>query len=131
MLKLSFLINNAPLNLLHLLQVAKKENIGLWNTFMLHFNSDNIQSILYCTFVANINLVDNNKDIVLKLGGMSSAKMDTKGYVSYLEHICIPLECFRKRTQTGNCSFHIDIHGHVASTSMISHPRSSNPFLQV
>ena len=109
--------------------MAKKENIGLWNTFMLHFNSDNIQSILYCTFVGNILLVDNNKDIVLKLGG--TPKMDTKGYVSYLEHICIPLECFQKRTQTGNCSFHIDIHGHVASTSMISHPRSSNPFLQV
>ena len=49
--------------------MAKKGNIGLWNTFMLHFNSDNIQSILYCTFVANISLVDNNKDIVLKLGG--------------------------------------------------------------
>ena len=46
--------------------MAKKGNIGLWNTFMLHFNSDNIQSILYCTFVAK---VDNNKDIVLKLGG--------------------------------------------------------------
>ena len=49
--------------------MAKKGNIGLWNTFMLHFNSDNIQSILYCTFVAKILLVDNNKDIVLKLGG--------------------------------------------------------------
>ena len=49
--------------------MAKKGNIGLWNTFMLHFNSDNIQGILYCTFVAKILLVDNNKDIVLKLGG--------------------------------------------------------------
>ena len=54
--------------------MAKKENIGLWNTFMLHFNSDNIQSILYFTFVANIPVLDNNNDIVLTLRGM-----DTKG----------------------------------------------------
>ena len=59
--------------------MAKKENIGLWNTFIKHFNSDNIQSILYFTFVVNIPIVDNIKDIVLTLGGMSSAKMDTKG----------------------------------------------------
>ena len=49
--------------------MAKKENIGLWNTFIKHFNSDNIQSILYFTFVVNIPIVDNIKDIVLTLGG--------------------------------------------------------------
>ena len=49
--------------------MAKKENIGLWNTFILHFNSDNIQGILYFTFVVNIPIVDNIKDIVLTLGG--------------------------------------------------------------
>ena len=49
--------------------MAKKENIGLWNKFMLHFNSDNIQSILYFTFVANIPVLDNNNDIVLTLRG--------------------------------------------------------------
>ena len=49
--------------------MAKKENIGLWNTFMLHFNSDNIQDIMYFTFVVNIPIVDNIKDIVLTLGG--------------------------------------------------------------
>ena len=49
--------------------MAKKENIGLWNTFIKHFNSDNIQSILYFTFVVNIPIVNNIKDIVLTLGG--------------------------------------------------------------
>ena len=49
--------------------MAKKENIGLWNTFIKHFNSDNIQSILYFTFVVNIPIVDNIKDFVLTLGG--------------------------------------------------------------
>ena len=49
--------------------MAKKENIGLWNTFIKHFNSDNIESILYFTFVVNIPIVDNIKDFVLTLGG--------------------------------------------------------------
>ena len=64
--------------------MAKKGNIGLWNTFMLHFNSDNIQSILYCTFVAKILLVDNNKDIVLKLGGSLNITVLQCRFVEYI-----------------------------------------------
>lgn len=49
--------------------MAKKENIGLWNTFILYLNSDKTQSTFYFTFVVNIPIVDNNNDIVLTLGG--------------------------------------------------------------